>query len=287
MVIACRQAKLLLITQPEHARLAGVLAERWGGDGFDAPEWRSSYVTAAYRHDDGWGDLDAEPRFNPDAGRPIQFSEIPLDEHVALYKRGVDRVYLDDPYAGILAGMHWTGLYHTRWGFQGSGGGPPLTRRMLDATSEEEHRAVDERRRLWERGPRSEFDAALWHAYAALQAVDLLSLYLCATDGTRLTKRALEPTPAHATIVLGDHGDEPRLLSSVPTRPGAALAQLELNIVAPGVVVIDPYPLGREEREVEVDARVIADRRYESGAVAAVAYRDSPVETIRWRLTGT
>ena len=49
-----------LVTHPDHARLAGAFAERWGNDRFLPPEPRANVLKGIARHDDGWLARDAE-----------------------------------------------------------------------------------------------------------------------------------------------------------------------------------------------------------------------------------
>jgi hypothetical protein len=43
-----------LVTHPDHARLAGAFAQRWGNDLFLPPEPRENVLRGIARHDDGW-----------------------------------------------------------------------------------------------------------------------------------------------------------------------------------------------------------------------------------------
>ncbi len=62
-----------LVTHPDHARLAGAFAERWGNDLFLAPEPREHVLRGIARHDDGWAARDALPQITRQ-GKPSAFS---------------------------------------------------------------------------------------------------------------------------------------------------------------------------------------------------------------------
>ena len=49
-----RDGRLTLITQPDHAALAGRMAESWGNEHFATPAARDALISAAVHHDDGW-----------------------------------------------------------------------------------------------------------------------------------------------------------------------------------------------------------------------------------------
>jgi len=110
MIIRRRAAGLLAITQPDHAHLAGVFAEAWGaGPAVDPAGVRKPLLTAARDHDDGWLAWEREPTID-ERGRPHDFLTIPMDQRVAIYRRGITLVCAGDLYAGLLTSMHLTRL---------------------------------------------------------------------------------------------------------------------------------------------------------------------------------
>ena len=100
MIIRRDGQGLLAITQPDHARLAGVFAESWR-DGAGP-----SLVAASHHHDDGWIDWEKAPTID-DQGRPHDFLTIPMDERVAVYRRGIDLLAATDRVAGLLPSLHF------------------------------------------------------------------------------------------------------------------------------------------------------------------------------------
>ena len=88
-----------LVTHPDHARLAGAFAERWGNDRFLPPEPRASVLKGIARHDDGWLARDAKPQITrqgkPSAfstelvGKYSAFEEIDLADYLAVRDRAV------------------------------------------------------------------------------------------------------------------------------------------------------------------------------------------------------
>src|ERR1700691_3259225 len=105
-----------LVTHPDHARLAGAFAQRWGNDEFLPPEPREHVLRGIARHDDGWIARDAVPQITRQ-GKPSAFStelvgkysgfeEIDLEDYLAVRDRAVREIAADDPYAAILISMH-------------------------------------------------------------------------------------------------------------------------------------------------------------------------------------
>ena len=269
MLVTRRAGGLALITQPDHAALAGLLAERWGNERFAIPAARESLVCAARHHDDGWLELDRRPTYNAQQQRPAHFTELPLSETIGPYGRGVESVYRRDPHAGALASMHFSGFYTSRWG---CGSGPaspdPLARQVV---AEQEARWMPALREAWGyRGRRSDFDAATWHAYEVLQAVDLLSLAigLMDLDGPGGSGEALDMA---ATLARLDQPGGGRILTSVPTDAAGEHLAIRLQPAGPGRLELDPYPFGEPELEVAMPSRELDDRAYASPEEVAVA----------------
>src|SRR5580700_4151129 len=111
-----------LVTHPDHARLAGAFAGRWGNDLFPAPEPREHVLRGITRHDDGWAARDAVPQITRQ-GKPSAFStelvgkysgfeEIDLVDYLAVRERAVREIAAEDPYAALLISMHTYSLLH-------------------------------------------------------------------------------------------------------------------------------------------------------------------------------
>jgi len=113
-----------LVTHPEHARLAGEFASRWGNELFTAPEPRAHVLHGIFAHDDGWVAHDAKPQITAQ-GKPVAFStelvgkysafeEIDLVSYLAVRREAVQLVALNDPYAAVLISMHTHNLLSER-----------------------------------------------------------------------------------------------------------------------------------------------------------------------------
>jgi hypothetical protein len=274
-----------LVTHYEHGALAGELAERWGNDRFATPAepLAAALTVAAAHHDDGWRELDDLPAHDPEAGRPAHFLEVPLERSVPPYGRGVDGVYERDLLAGALVGMHWAGLYSARWGLQGSGG--PLPHPLAEeVVAKQEARRQEAMREAWGfEGRRSAFEADAWHAYEILQALDVASLALSLVDPALPSDPAVEPPFLPATLFQVEQEPGGRVLPSIPTVPLGEHLELLFSVPEPGVAAIDPWPFAGEGFEIELPSRLIATDGL-GEEEAAAAYREAPVEPIRWAL---
>src|SRR5271154_4036007 len=105
-----------LVTHPDHARLAGAFAERWGNERFLSPETRANALTGIPRHDDVWRPRAAAPQITrqgkPSAfstelvGKYSAFEEIVLADYLAVRDRAVRMIAAEDAYAALLISMH-------------------------------------------------------------------------------------------------------------------------------------------------------------------------------------
>lgn len=178
MIIRRDGEGLLAIAQPDHARLAGVFAESWrGGAG-------GSLVAASHHHDDGWIDWEKAPTVD-DHGRPHDFLTIPMDDRVAVYRRGIDLLATADRVAGLLTSLHFGRLLAE--GLRALEG--DARRTAEDFLAERSAWEAETRRQLGE-------PEGIEADYRVLRTVDYLSLLLCMRppdelDGASVTTMTL------------------------------------------------------------------------------------------------
>jgi hypothetical protein len=179
-----------LVTHPDHARLAGAFAERWGNDRFLRPEPRVNVLRGIARHDDGWLTRDAKPQITrqgkPSAfstelvGKYSAFEEIDLADYLAVRDRAVRLIAAEDAYAAALISMHTYSLLHEHADRSTIAAADlPLLDRFLEQQMEFQRAlrkriAVDAAFTAQQAGE----DAILDH-FRLLQATDNLSLLTC------------------------------------------------------------------------------------------------------------
>jgi hypothetical protein len=287
VILSCHDGHLRLVHQDEHGRIAGVLAAAWGNDTVEPPRPGPSVVTAAARHDEGWRSRDARVLYDEMAQRPLHFLDIEAGEHIRLYRQGVTRVSAADAYAGLLVGMHWTGLYRSRWSAPGAGsrvGQGAEARAAQDrVVRSEQRRWVDALELAWtEQEPRAAFESRIWHNYELLQLWDLLSLFLAVTRAEPGRGSAVPWGPQLREL---EHEARPVVLPAVGAWPGGPRFSPTACVTAPGTVTLDPFPFGGPVA-VEVEHVVIPDRQWSRTAGVREVRRTSPTATA-WRLIPT
>jgi uncharacterized protein DUF3891 len=111
MIVRHTDGALLCISQPDHAALAGRLAEAWAADGVPGRPTRDRLVSATARHDLGWAPEDQAPRFDPSTHGPHTFVSMPVEARQGAFLRGVDELTASDPYAAALVAQHGLTVY--------------------------------------------------------------------------------------------------------------------------------------------------------------------------------
>jgi hypothetical protein len=167
MIVRDEEGAFLLITQPDHAQLAEVIAAAMRTEPVLTGARRDSILLATREHDNGWIEVDAEATIAPGTGRPCDFMSGPAAVKHELWRRGVTRVGKVDPYAAALVAQHAITVYAYRQNEPGWHAFFSTLAAMRDALLDRLGCAT---------GPaRDEFDAA----YRCVRLGDVFSLQFC------------------------------------------------------------------------------------------------------------
>jgi hypothetical protein len=236
MIVSAYRGKLLLVLQTDHMALAGQLAEAWGNDRFARPEPFPPLVRAAYEHDAGWAGWEAALKVDPVTKLPYQFTDVPVEEHLAFYQQGVNAVAAVDAHAGLLVNLHCQGFHNQRFGTL-----PQMVMKQHPPEQEAALRralaALQSQQRALGRRVRVE-EPVLWAQYELLQVFDRLSLYLCM------------PPPKETD------------LGPVPVAVGGGLVTLNLRPGDGDDIVVAPWPFRESSLAAHVAGRLVPRRAY-------------------------
>jgi hypothetical protein len=191
----------LLIHQPDHARLAGELAEQFSIPG--KPAITEAIVTGISLHDEGWlmfdsgaEKLQATPAqytlagtpVNGD-GRPLSFSDIKAGDFLRAWCASIEAAEAVAPIAGLIVSGHFYRLGKFGASIGHYSGDDGLVQQFIAG---EERR----RERLSKLESRSPEEIEYWTD--VLQFCDLLSLYLCcgSQESVEFPQRIGEPNEA-------------------------------------------------------------------------------------------
>lgn len=261
-----------LVTHPDHARLAGAFAEKWGNDKFLPPEPRARVLKGIARHDDGWAARDAAPQITrqgkPSAfsvelvGKYSAFEEIDLADYLAVRDRAVRLIAEEDAYAAILISMHTYSLLSEHADRSTIA---PADLPLLDAFLEQQkgfQRGLKEKIAADPTVSAAEkTDAAILDHFRLLQATDNLSLLTC-VDFAR---------PAN-------------LLHPLPLRDGGH-TRVEVHSAGSRHFVLDPYPFASARLEFRFPARHVTGKTFASAADLQRAYAAAQPETLSVTVT--
>lgn len=252
------------VTQPDHADLAGELADHWGNNSFDRPAPEAEVLISAFTHDAGWVTYDRRPHLKN--GRPVDFRGMTAETWIDLYETGIDEVVQLDAYAGLIVSMHGAGLRHRRYGLSPAWPATPseyagfverqeaLQRRLCeqlrtaDRLSATDGAVLSE---LHESGALEEDRGSrLWANYRRLQAWDALSLSLCLAG----------PEPSATEIEAVPRGDN---------RPDTAIS---VQSGGADEFHLSPYPFGQAPLVVSVPTRTVRKAAFDDEQSLLRAY---------------
>src|SRR5262245_21868083 len=185
---------VVMITQNDHAKLAGLFAAHWGNRTFERPRPYVSMMRAAQYHDGGWLRYETNPYLDTATGQTPTYQQVPNDApQLAAYQWAIDMLTEIDSYTGLMVSKHRTGLWQRRYGAitQPS---PGASRKLSGEV--EDFIARNEARQHVIIAGLDRHEVAV--NYNLLQVWDLLSLYICSNDQHK--SHVIEPTPiAYAT----------------------------------------------------------------------------------------
>jgi hypothetical protein len=256
-----------LVTHPDHARLAGAFAERWGNEKFLPPEPRARVLKGIARHDDGWAARDPKPEITrqgkPSAfsvelvGKYSAFEEIDLPDYLAVRDRAVRLIAAEDAYAALLISMHTYSLLSEH--ADRSTIAPaelPLLDRFLEQQKAFQQALRDQIDIDASVAAAQKTDSAILDHFRLLQANDNLSLMTCVDF----------PRPSN-------------LLHPLPLRDGG-YARVEVRPAGPRHFVLDPYPFSERSLTFEFPARHVKGNLFGSAAELREQFAAAPVETL-------
>ena len=261
-----------LVTHPDHARLAGAFAERWGNQRFLRPEPRANVLKGIARHDDGWMARDAKPQITRQ-GRPSAFStelvgkysafeEIDLADYLAVRDRAVRLIASQDPYAAVLISMHTYSLLHDHADRSTIAAKDLplldefLAQQKLFQSSLRQQIAVDPRFTTIQTSE----DVILDH-FRLLQATDYLSLLTCV-----------------------DYRQAAHLLHPFLLRDGEH-ASIQVRSAASHHFILDPYPFDKPDLTFSFPARHVKGKTYAAAGDLQQLFSAAPVETLSVRVS--
>jgi len=262
----------LLITQHDHALLAGELAEHFGNDRFAPPDPMESVLKGVRLHDSGWPlHDDDEPTLN-NRGEPLDVFEVTRAIALKVWQASADRAAAQDPYAGLLTSLHVLSLSvfatsetefeHEKFDMDDA--------QTKFAVTKFQHREIERQEMLRKKlGLRTDRPAThgltrdvgqkpedkLTFNIRMLQAMDLISLAACCTK-----------PPAGQT-------------QDVYMKPGGEKVKLSLERRG-GDVHVEPWPFDTDEIALPIPACRLPAKPFANDAAFREALIHAPAEVL-------
>ncbi len=278
-----------LVTQPDHAQVAGYLAAHWGGvhdfaqpGAFapaDHPELlRQEVVQAIAEHDNGWWEWEAAPPIDPGDGLPLGLTDASRythDDGLNRWRLGVPRLAEVHPYVALLISYHAHWLYAFAFDtpahddvFRHPLFGSPDVAPRLAPDREKTHAFLSEQATL-----RRDFASRLEVDPTWAVAVTPAHLYPHV--------RLLQVLDA-MSLLLAFGGNQEHPLPNVPRRGWRDRVTLTWRPVAERRIVCDPYPFDADPLEVFLPVRVVPTGA--NGDLPLTRLHGTPRWTIRFEL---
>jgi Protein of unknown function (DUF3891) len=257
----------LLITHPDHARLAGDFAAAWGNMLFRSPEPRFQVLKGITCHDDGWMARDAKPQITRE-GKPSAFSvelvgkysafeEIDLGDYLAVRQRAVETMRESDAYAAVLVAMHTYSLLteHADRSTIRADDLPVLDQFLanMESTQDKLRTIIAADASL---APEEKTERRIREHFHLLQACDNLSLLSCVAFSR----------PAN-------------LLHPLPLNSGEA-CEVNVEPMGPRHFRLAPWPFSLPQLTFQLPARRVNGRTFTSSEALTEAFYDADVMQI-------
>jgi hypothetical protein len=247
-----------LIHQSAHAYISGMIAAHWIGDGTMELAPRNDLILAAYNHDAGWVDAERCLGLN-EQGMPRTFTEMPLDDHFAIWQDSIEAVFFQNRYAGLLTSRHCTALYELRLRFVAD---PPEDKARIQAFLDH------------------------WHCWQAEVTGALVNhpFYSLVAQPDRLAENVrLLQVWDYLSLLLGMSAVHEQTLEDIPLNTGV---RGTLQVASHGArgMALDPFPLDAP-LTCWIEARQIIGGPFNSESnfqtiVAAVPYQSLVFEIV-------
>jgi hypothetical protein len=241
MIILEQEQSYFMVTQNDHAHIAGTIARTCKPDYFYDDKRTEEVLLAIREHDRGWIDLDSSPVWNDKTEKPYSFIDYPLALKISFYKKGLDEVEKMSKYAGLLCSLHYSSFIQDP--------SEPAVREFWLEEKQRQNRLYHELK--------DQKQIIMYHL-DLLKFCDYLSLYICLNEAGN-----------NQTIHPFFRNGFPQLFAFVTDKPIVARWKNEVT------VSLSFSPL-KKNLEVELPYRaVMKDQIGKLGILQA--YKDTPV----------
>ena len=230
---------LVLLSQVEHARIAGEIAAAWGGPHVEPIVPRAEIVDAVFHHDDGWSEWERHPDVDPITGNPYAFTDMPGNVKFAIWRKSIAAALALGPLPAAVVARHFIGLERGTNRWQETGGYTDSdAREFIECYTALADQWIDQ----WSRESPSNTESIARRGREWLQWFDVLSLWLCMSE-RRVPQRFDAPSTGAITM-----------------QPQATITS------SSACIVVDPWPFQRQAIRLKIEGQHVHRRRYRDAA---------------------
>jgi hypothetical protein len=263
-----------LITQDDHAALAGRMAEHIGNARFSKPEPYDQVIMAIALHDAGWPAHDDQPTVNPHLA-PLHVFETPMSIAIDVWSKSVAAAEDEDPYTALLVSLHvlslsalaktHSGLPHERY----------ESPEDLFELNKFQHAQVEYQASLRAKlGFRTDIPLHLGLAHRNVDHnEDLLNFNF-----------GLLKMMDRLSLDLLCNEDLFMQIENIYPRPGIEPINVTVRHSVQRYLVVDPWPFNQPELSFEVPFKRVPVRNYGSNEELQQLYAAAPSESMEVRL---
>lgn len=248
--------QLLCIHQTTHALMAEQFCRHWGNADFARPLPYVATMLAIAQHDNGWYEWELHPRLRSD-GYPMDFihDDDPLGK-IQLWRRGVDRVFEQHPYAALLVGRHAALLYESDL--------PNLSGTVYEHVAE----FIADQRMLLD---------VVRHAYAQDDRYGALL-----TDDTVDANTRLLQFGDHASLQVLVPWSTSHQLGNCPLNPQERIA-IAMHYTDREITFV-PWPFAVEHFAVEIHGKLLSQHHFPNAEAYHAALAEAPLVRLTWQV---
>lgn len=246
------EAGWILMTQHDHARLAGEIIRHWGNDRFASPDPYNEVVFAVEEHDCGWITWDSRPKLNPATGYPADFMEMDVEDQQEIWSRCCRMHAAKHPYASLLTALHFATL--NRMNLSQAPGNSTVARLQQELEGFSAHQLSLSRFQWNHIPPKARVNLRF------MQIGDVISLMLC-------------------------HGWKSRRIADAPVNYSNSHTTLSVESQDGFNYILDPYPFRANPLDLRIQGIRLERKTFRSTADYRAALKKATYENLGFTLS--
>jgi hypothetical protein len=254
MIVYEDENAFIMTEQHEHALLSEGFALNWKEELFPGSNKKESVLYAIAQHDRSWIDVDESPIWNDHTNEPYTFIDFPISLKLHFYRKGIDEIEKQNPYAALLCSIHYSRFFE----------GIIDDKRIISYLNEEHLR---QKRLSISLNLNEEEDKDLLFHFHLLKFCDNISLFVC------MQEAGVADKDLHNWFKKGIF------------QPFSFFTESTFNVEWKSVreILVNPFPFKREF-ELSIPLRRVAKAHVKEKGILH-AFHDTPIQIRTVKIT--